>query len=64
MPLAHIDITGPIGTITLTHPEKRNALSAALIDVVIDGLDRMRRENVRAMVFRAERGAKVWSSRT
>ncbi len=54
MLLAQIDITGPIGTITLTYPEKRNALSAALIDVIIDGLDRMRRENVRALVLRAE----------
>ncbi|MFA9473975.1 MAG: methylmalonyl-CoA decarboxylase [Filomicrobium sp.] len=62
MPLAQIDITGPIGTITLTHPEKRNALSAALIDVVIDGLVRMRRENVHALVLRAERGAKVRSA--
>jgi len=54
MLLAQIDITGPIGTITLTYSEKRNALSAALIDVIIDGLNRMRRENVRALVLRVE----------
>jgi enoyl-CoA hydratase/carnithine racemase len=50
MLLAQIDITDPIGTITLPYSEKRKALSAALIDVVIDRLDRMRHENVRAMV--------------
>ena len=63
MLLAQIDITGPIGTITLTYSEKRNALSAALIDVIIDELNRMRRENVRALFLRVDLGAKVRSAR-
>ena len=54
MLLAQIDITGPIGTITLTYSEKRTALSAALIDVIIDELNRMRRENVRALFLRVD----------
>ncbi len=54
MLLAQIDITGPIGTITLANSEQRNALSAALINVIIDRLYRMRRENVRALVLLVE----------
>ena len=62
MPLAEIEIEGSIGTITLTHPEKRNALSAKLVEAVIGGFERMRREKVRAVVLRAPAGAKVWSA--
>lgn len=62
MPLAEIEIEGSIGTITLTHPEKRNALSAKLVEAVIGGFERMRREKVRAVVLRAQKGTKVWSA--
>lgn len=62
MPLTEIEIKSPIGTITLTHPEKRNALSATLINDIIEGLDRMRCEKVRAVILRASKGAKVWSA--
>lgn len=51
-----------IGTIVLNHPERRNALSEALIAGVRAALDRFRSQDVRAVVMRAPAGAKVWSA--
>ena len=53
---------GMIGTITLNHLEKRNALSRALVDAIVETLDRFSRESIRVAVLRAPLGTRVWSS--
>lgn len=51
-----------IGTITMNHPEHRNALSAVLIDEMIEAFETMTEQKARVIVLRAYPGAKVWSS--
>jgi methylmalonyl-CoA decarboxylase len=51
-----------IATIVMTHLEKRNALSEALIGEVTTALEAFREQKVRAVVLRAPPGAKVWSA--
>lgn len=55
-------IEGEVGTITIDHPAKRNALSRQLVDAIVEALDRLSQERVRAIVLRAKPGVKVWSS--
>jgi methylmalonyl-CoA decarboxylase len=51
-----------VGTILMSHPEKRNALSKALIDEVTAALIGFGEDKIRAVVLRAPPGAKVWSA--
>lgn len=51
-----------IGTITLNHEEKRNALSEILVGEVIDALAEFRRRDVRCAILRAAPGVRVWSA--
>jgi methylmalonyl-CoA decarboxylase len=51
-----------IGTITLTHPEKRNALSEALVMKIVDALATLEEKRARVAILRASPGAKVWSA--
>ncbi|WP_319237411.1 methylmalonyl-CoA decarboxylase [uncultured Propionivibrio sp.] len=53
---------GHTGTITLNHSEKRNALSEALVHELIDVLNDFRRQEIRAIILRAQPGIKVWSA--
>lgn len=46
MSLITHSIADSIGTLTLNQPEKRNALSSALIDELISGLDDMTQASV------------------
>jgi methylmalonyl-CoA decarboxylase len=62
MALIETKIDGAIGTITLDHPEKRNALSRQLIDAIVDALAGFVSEQIRAVVLRARPGVKVWSA--
>ncbi|HUY92529.1 MAG TPA: methylmalonyl-CoA decarboxylase [Pirellulales bacterium] len=62
MSLVLQSITDSIGTLTLNQPEKRNALSRALIDELIAGLDASAAAEVRAVVLRAAPGSRVWSA--
>lgn len=55
-------INGPIATICLDHAERRNALSRALIDALINALNGFRMVGVRAVILRAPAGSKVWSA--
>ena len=55
-------IEGEVGTITIDHAAKRNALSRQLVDAIVEALDRLSQERVRAIVLRAKPGVKVWSS--
>jgi methylmalonyl-CoA decarboxylase len=51
-----------IGTITLNHDRKRNALSRGLIGELIKALNDLVYQQARVIVLRANKGAQVWSS--
>ena len=51
-----------IGIITLAHPEKRNALSEALVTELIAALAGLEKERARVIILRAEAGAKAFSA--
>jgi methylmalonyl-CoA decarboxylase len=51
-----------VGTIVLNRPEKRNSFSTAMLDELIAALDGFKDDDTRAVVIRAEKGAKVWSA--
>ena len=53
---------GGVGTITLDHPKKRNALSRQLVDAIVETLESFSREHIRVVVLRAQPGVKVWSA--
>jgi len=51
-----------VGFITLNNPEKRNALSEALVEALLVGLETLREQRVRVVILRARPGEKVWSA--
>jgi methylmalonyl-CoA decarboxylase len=51
-----------IGTLTLAHPAKRNALSSALVAELVAALGDMKAQQARVVILRAPAGAKVWSA--
>ena len=60
--LVGVEISGQIGTITLNNPKKHNCLSKELIDDLCAALDEMKEREVRVVILRAPKGAKVFSS--
>ncbi|WP_139557828.1 methylmalonyl-CoA decarboxylase [Methylotetracoccus oryzae] len=62
MSLTLKDQRDTIGTITLNHQEKRNALSSQLIDEVMAALKDFVDAGARVVVLRAAPGVKVWSA--
>ncbi len=62
MVLASVAKDGAVGTITLDHPEKCNALGEELINDLVVALDALDASATRAVVLRAVPGVKVWSS--
>jgi methylmalonyl-CoA decarboxylase len=62
MPLVLTTKEYSIGTIVLNHPEKRNALSQALIADLLDALTAFRQQNARVVILCAPEGAAVWSA--
>jgi len=62
MPLILKKVEGPLGTLTLNNPEKRNCLSAALIREICSALDEFEDSGVRVVILRAQPGVKVWSA--
>lgn len=51
-----------IGTLVLANEARRNALSEALLDELVDGLAEMKGRSVRAVILTARPGAAVWSA--
>lgn len=51
-----------VGTLTLNHGQKRNALSETLIGELLAGLAEFRRQNARVVILRAAAGVGVWSA--
>ncbi|MDG4555078.1 MAG: methylmalonyl-CoA decarboxylase [Candidatus Competibacter sp.] len=62
MPLILTEINDAIGTIVMNHPQKRNALSEALIDDITAALESFRARRLRVAILRAPAGVKVWSA--
>lgn len=62
MPLLITELRDDIGTVTLNHDAKRNALSEALVGELIAALDDFQARSARVAVLRARPGAKVWSA--
>ena len=62
MPLILTQLQDPMGTITLNHPEKRNALSKALIEEILATLTECKQQKTRVVILRAMAGVKVWSA--
>jgi methylmalonyl-CoA decarboxylase len=62
MPFIQTRFENHIGTITMDHPEHRNALSEVLIDEMIGAFEAMKERKARVIVLRAHPGAKVWSA--
>jgi methylmalonyl-CoA decarboxylase len=62
--MAHVQksVEGSVGTITLDHSEKHNALSAELISDLLDALTSLTSSGARVVILRAASGAKVWSA--
>ena len=58
--LTHLEDS--VGTITMNNPKKLNALSAPLIDGIMQGLKEFREQKARVVVLRAQDGVKVWSA--
>jgi methylmalonyl-CoA decarboxylase len=56
------DFKEAIGTLTLNHDCKRNALGRALIHELIQTLDEMIYQKARVIILRANKGAAVWSA--
>jgi methylmalonyl-CoA decarboxylase len=62
MALVQIEIRDAVGIIMLDHPQRRNALSSALIDEVIAALADFTDRRLRVAVLRAAPGSRVWSA--
>ena len=62
MPHILVEATDTIGTITLDHQARRNALSRALVEEVMAALKSFAASRVRVVVLRARAGSKVWSA--
>lgn len=62
MSLITAELRDDVGTITMNHHKKLNALSEALIDEIINAITEFRESKARAVVLRANDGAKVWSA--
>jgi methylmalonyl-CoA decarboxylase len=62
MDLVHSRIQGQIGTLIMDHHARRNALSETLIDAMAHSLEEFRAKGIRAVILRAQPGAKIWSA--
>lgn len=51
-----------IGTITMNHLNKHNALSESLIGEIIAALNDLKHQKARVVILRAPQGVKVWSA--
>jgi methylmalonyl-CoA decarboxylase len=56
------EISESIGTLILNRPEKRNALSRALIDEIVAALSQFQKQAVRVVVISATTAGGVWSA--
>jgi methylmalonyl-CoA decarboxylase len=62
MSLIQVDVQGRLTTLTMCNPTKRNALSEAMIDGILNGLEQAREAKSRCVILRAEPGTRIWSA--
>jgi len=62
MSLILTQLQDQIGTITFNYPQRRNILSKALVDEIIQAVEALQKSKARVLILRAEKGAKVWSA--
>jgi methylmalonyl-CoA decarboxylase len=62
MSLVSVGFQESVGTISMEHAERRNALSEALVGEIIAALEDLDLQKARAVVLRAARGSQVWSA--
>lgn len=62
MALILSSLEGFIGTVVLNNTEKRNALSASLLEEMNQVLEALHAAKARAIVLRAPAGSKIWSA--
>lgn len=62
MSLTQVALDAGVGTVTFNHPEKRNALSNALLHEMAGALDGLVEQGARVVVLRAPSGSRVWSA--
>ena len=62
MALVSVGFQESVGTISMQHAERRNALSEALVGEIIAALEDFDHQKARAVVLRAARGSRVWSA--
>jgi len=62
MPLIDKEVRDNIGIISLNNPQKRNALSQALVDEVIEALNDFQARKIPVVILRAAEGSPVWSA--
>ena len=62
MSLVLTELKGPIGLLTLNHPERRNCLSQAMLAAIGQGLQDLVDRRARTIIIRAAQGSAVWSA--
>lgn len=60
--LIRVDLSDKIGTISLDHYAKRNALSEKMIGEILAALEQFRHHGVRVVILRSATHDKVWSA--
>lgn len=56
------EVNDNIGIITFNNPSKKNALNSELLLRIVSALQEFESQQVRAVIIRAEKNAKVWSA--
>ncbi|MFA6570949.1 MAG: methylmalonyl-CoA decarboxylase [Bacteroidota bacterium] len=51
-----------IGIITFNNDEKRNSLTEAMLNEIIEALHKFKENNARVVIIRAHRGVRIWSA--
>jgi methylmalonyl-CoA decarboxylase len=59
-PLLTLDVDGPIATMTMRDPARRNALGTAMLDAMVDAFDTLAGRDIRAVILRAGADDGVW----
>ena len=62
MNLIKTEFRDMIGYITLDNDRKRNALSFDLLNELLEAFNELKKEKVRVVILRSNKGAKVWSA--
>jgi methylmalonyl-CoA decarboxylase len=62
MPLVTTSLQGHIGILTFSNPAQRNCLSGEMVEALVGAFDELEKQDVYAVILRAESGVKVWSA--